>query len=111
MSKIEIKIDGNAQIEGYEGAFCAKMDENGKATIDGLWNNWFSARAFDAEGNQYEIIWALCDDYDPDVDCDDGDACDWDTPYQVLSIDDGERNVTDRVEIVSCFSRSNQEAE
>ena len=54
----------------------------------------YEAGAKDKDGNYYFVFWDFRDDFDPDTDEDEGDACDWDKPIIVYD----EENSRDLVE-------------
>ncbi len=92
-----IKLTQDPYIEGYDGAFLREISAEGKYLISGVWNNWYTASAEDAEGNVYTVHWALNDGFDPNTDEDASDAFEYEKPYMV--IDDDGRNVVTRVAI------------
>lgn len=59
--------------------------------------DWYEAAATDADGNKYNVIWTIRDDWDNESG-DESDACDWDNPAEIIRLDDG-ANVTDRAKI------------
>lgn len=46
-------------------------------------NTEYVGRAKDKDGNEYDIVWRLQDDFDPSTNDDESIACDWDNPWSV----------------------------
>lgn len=44
---------------------------------------YYSARALDADRNEYKVRWEICEGFAGD---DEGDACDWDSPSQIVEV-------------------------
>ena len=44
---------------------------------------YYSAGAIDADGNEYKVRWEIYDGFDGE---DEGDACDWDSPSQIVEV-------------------------
>lgn len=43
----------------------------------------YVGQAEDSEGNEYDIVWHLQDDFDPSANDDETNACDWNDPWSV----------------------------
>jgi hypothetical protein len=90
----QIRLTQEAYVEGYAGAFLRKINADGTPSIYGLWDNWYTATAEDAEENEYTVYWAMRDDYDAsESEGDESDACNWDNPYMILDADN--KNILD----------------
>jgi hypothetical protein len=97
MKKIEIKAN-EAYICGGNGCEYRLHTDSGKPSIYVL-RDWYEADGTDKDGNEYRIVWALRKGFDPATNPDESEACDWDSPAEVIRLDDG-ANVTDRAEII-----------
>lgn len=42
---------------------------------------YYSASAIDADGNEYKVRWEIYEGFEGE---DEGDACDWDSPSQIV---------------------------
>lgn len=91
-----IRLTEQAHVEGYEGATLRIYNEKGVAQPEVIWDNWYEAKATDAEGNDYTVYWALEKEYDPEDEYEE-DNCDWSHPVMVL--DEEHKDVKDNVEI------------
>lgn len=52
-----------------------------------LYGNYYSDYGYDENGNYYEVMWRILDDFDPNYDDDESHACDWDTPWKIELIE------------------------
>lgn len=78
------------------GGYRRMATEDGKDSIHALSGEWYEAWAVDDAGRKYFVAWELREDYDPNSDeGDEGNACDWNSPYYVE--DEDGRNVTEKV--------------
>lgn len=91
-----ITIIEDAHIEGYEGAFCHEIGEDGQVWATGVWDNWYEASAIDDDGDDYIVYWTILEDYDASEDAEDC-ACNWDKPWMV--VDKNGKNVVNKVEV------------
>lgn len=96
MSKIDIRIMGDAYMDGYEGAFYRYTTEDGKESACGIWDYWYTADAVDEAGKHYTIVWAI-EDMDA-FNRGDEDCCDWGSPDEIK--DEDGNVVTDKVRLV-----------
>lgn len=85
--KITLKQDAYICSGGYR-----LHTDSGKPSISVL-NEWYEASATDAAGNDYMVIWRVKPDFDAATNPDESDACDWDSPAEIMRLDDG-ANVT-----------------
>lgn len=83
----EITLTTPATVQGYEGAFYRYTTDEGKASIMGIYDNWYAANGRDEQGNEYLIVWAISNR--EAFDYGDEDCCDWDEPSEVLNLDTG----------------------
>lgn len=91
--KTTIKLTQDAYAAG---GYRRLATEDGKESIYALSGEWYEAWAVDDAGRKYFVAWELRDDYDPNSDeGDEGNACDWSSPYYVA--DEDGRNVTGKV--------------
>lgn len=79
------------------GEYRLHTDE-GKPSIYVL-KNWYEAYATDADDNKYLIIWKIKPDFDIATNPDEYEACNWNTPEEIIQLDTG-KNVTDQAEII-----------
>lgn len=85
----KIKLTDDAQICGYDGAEHRLHTPKGKASAWVLRDTWYQATAQDADGTLYEIVWAICEGWNPNEDTDQENACDWEHPAEVLNLNTG----------------------
>lgn len=85
---IKINLTQNAYINSGE---CRLHTDSGKPSAWVL-RDWYEALATDSDGNEYRVIWAVRDDWDAESG-DESDACDWDSPTEIIQLDTGD-NVT-----------------
>lgn len=83
----KITLTTQATVQGYEGAFYRYTTDEGKASIMGIYDNWYAANGRDEQGNEYLIVWAISNR--EAFDNGDEDCCDWDEPSEVLNLDTG----------------------
>lgn len=69
-------------------------DKNGKVVY--YLNSWYEAAAVDEDGNDYTVVWEICDTWDGN---DEASACDWDKPIMVIDYNDSMKNIVDNVVI------------
>lgn len=81
---MNIKLENEAQAEGFEGDFLRYHDEFGKELSIGLWGPRYAASGVGDDKKQYMIYWQIEQDWNGE---DESDACDWDTPVYVVDED------------------------
>ena len=79
---IEIRMRGEAYVNGYEGAFYRFTNEDGTMSTSGIWDIWYIDHGYDNNENMYECIFEVIN---PNVEPE--DSCDWDNPNQVLNLE------------------------
>ena len=87
----QIKLTQNPYICGPADL---QVDMDGNLYKD----NWYEAQAEDDEGCLYMVRWKVLDSYE--IGEDEGDACDWNNPYEVCMYEPETIDVTGKVEIV-----------
>ena len=86
---MKIRLTQDAHIEGYSGAEYRLHTDDGKPSIYVIRDNWYEATATDENGNAYRIVWRVREDFDVNENPDESDACDWDAPAEINSIETG----------------------
>lgn len=79
-----LKLTQNAYIEGTAAQALNLITADGTERPECIWGPWYTAHAKDEDGNDYRVYWRIRDDFDPDADQDEGDACDWDEPVMII---------------------------
>jgi len=89
MSKLRIKLIEQAHIEGYKGAEYRYTTPEGKASALVIRDNWYAAKALDENWNVYGVVWEIKAGWDPERDTDEENACEWDSPAEIISYSTG----------------------
>lgn len=86
---MKIRLTQDAHIEGYKGAVYRLHTDDGKPSIYVIRDSWYEATASDDNGNEYSVVWRIKEDFDAATNPDESDACNWDEPAEIVSVETG----------------------
>ena len=85
MTKLTLTHD--AYIVGNDDTVLNLINADGAEMAECIFGPYYTAFAKDEGGNEYDVFWRICDDFDPNTDEDESDACNWDEPIMIIDED------------------------